>query len=188
MANGPRPDGDATRARILIFLEKNQGAHLSAIIRALQLGNHQATIHLKTLESQSSIWERREGQLLRYFTNTIPPHTSPEDLPNPPQMFTPDSVQFRIIDRLARNPNPSNNAGPLTQGKLADELGCSQQLISHHLIALEKSGCIKSRKSGFRKNWSVLAPGLQAITGGSRSLSSIDHHDLEALIVHYGGE
>ena len=48
MANGPRPDGDATRARIITFLEQNQGAHLSAIIRALQLGNHQATIHLKT--------------------------------------------------------------------------------------------------------------------------------------------
>jgi predicted transcriptional regulator len=188
MANGPRPDGDASRARIIIFLEQNQGAHLSAIIRTLELGNHQATIHLKTLEAQSALWGRREGQFLRYFTSTIPPHTPPEDLPNPPQIFALDSMQFRIIDRLARNPTPSKNTGPLTQGKLAGELECSQQLISHHLIALEKSGCIKSRKSGFRKNWSVKAPGLQAITGGLRSLSTVDHHDLEALIAHYGGQ
>ena len=58
MANGPRPDGDASRARIITFLEQNQGAHLSAIIRALELGNHQATLHLKTLEGQSALWGR----------------------------------------------------------------------------------------------------------------------------------
>ena len=188
MANGPRPDGDATRARIITFLEQNQGAHLSAIIRSLQLGNHQATIHLKTLEGQATLWGRREGQFLRYFTSSIPPHTPAEELPNPPQVFTPDTMQFRIIDSLARGSTPSKNVGPLTQGKLAEKLECSQQLISHHLIALEKSGCIKSRKSGFRKNWSIKAPGLQAITGGLRSLSTVDHHDLEALIAHYGGQ
>lgn len=185
MANGPRADGDATRARILAFIEHNQGAHLSAIIRALSLGNHQATIHLKTLEGQTNIWGRREGQYLRYYTSTISPHTPPEELPNPPLTFTPETMQFRIIDRLARNPNPVGEKGPLTQGILADELGCSQQLISHHLISLEKSGCVLSVKAGFRKKWRVLAPGLQAITGGLRSLSTVDHHDLAALITHY---
>ncbi|MBT4060121.1 MAG: ArsR family transcriptional regulator [Euryarchaeota archaeon] len=186
MSSGPRADGDATRTRILKFLTQNQGSHLSAIIRALQLGNHQATIHLKTLEGQSKLWGRREGQLLRYYTSTIPPHTPHEQLPNPPQSFTPDTMQFRIIDRLARNPKPVGQTGPLTQGMLAEELECSQQLVSHHLISLEKSGCVKSQKAGFRKKWRVLAPGLQAITGGLRSLSTVDHHDLEALIAHYG--
>jgi predicted transcriptional regulator len=186
MGTGPRADGEASRVKILTFLEKNQGTHLSAIIRALELGNHQATIHLKTLQDQTTIWARREGQFLRYFTSTISPHTPPEELPNHPQVFPPDTMQFRIIDRLARNPNPTGETGPLTQGKLAEGLECSQQLISHHLIALENSGCIQSRKSGFRKKWRVLAPGLQAVTGGLRSLSTVDHHNLAALIAHYG--
>ncbi|MBC8437653.1 MAG: ArsR family transcriptional regulator [Euryarchaeota archaeon] len=185
MGSGPRVDGDATRTRLSEFIENNQGTHLSAIIRALSLGNHQATIHLKTLESQGRVWARREGQYLRYYSSTIPPHTPVEQLPNPSLSYTPDTMQFRIIDRLARTPSPSSNRGPLTQGTLAEELDCSQQLISHHLISLEKSGCVKSEKSGFRKHWRVLAPGLQAITGGLRSLSTVDHHDLAALINHY---
>jgi predicted transcriptional regulator len=185
MSSGPRADGDATRKRILSFIESNQGTHLSAIIRALQLGNHQATLHLKTLVDQNKIWGNREGQFLRYYTSAISTHTSTEQLPNPPQIFTPDTMQFRIIDRLARNPNPNGTKGPLTQGILAEELGCSQQLVSHHLVALEKSNCIKSKKFGFRKKWRVLAPGLQAITGGLRSLSTVDQHDLTALIAHY---
>ncbi|HJM19246.1 MAG TPA: hypothetical protein QF802_02175 [Candidatus Thalassarchaeaceae archaeon] len=186
MGKGPRADGDATRKRIISFIESNQGTHLSAIIRALQLGNHQATIHLKTLEEQTKIWGNREGQFLRYYTSIISPLIPLDQLPNPPQIFTPDTMQFRIIDRLARNPNPKGAKGPLTQGILAEELGCSQQLVSHHLVALEKSNCIKSKKFGFRKKWRVLAPGLQAITGGLRSLSTVDQHDLTALITHYG--
>jgi len=58
-------------------------------------------------------------------------------------------------------------------------------LISHHLISLEGSGCVRSKRAGFRKQWRVLAPGLQAITGGLQSLSSLDHHDLDALMQHY---
>ncbi len=185
MGNGPRADGDATRARIISFIENNQGSHLSAIIRALSLGNHQATIHLKTLEGQAVVWGRREAQFLRYYTSTISPYTPQEELPNPPLTFTPDMMQFRIIDRLARNPRPEARKGPLTQGILAEELGCSQQLVSHHLISLEKSGCVRSVRKGFRKEWWVLAGGLQAITGGLRSLSTVDHHDLTALIAHY---
>ena len=185
MGNGPRSDGDNARQRILEFLDGNQGTHLSAIIRALQLGNHQATIHLKTLVDQGKIWCRKEGQFQRYYTMKIPPNTAIKDLPHPPQLFTPDTMQFKIIDRLARSPNSQAVKGPLTQGILADELNCSQQLISHHLISLEKNNCVKSKKTGFRKKWRVCAPGLQAITGGLRSLSTVDQHDLTALIAHY---
>jgi predicted transcriptional regulator len=185
MSKGPRADGAATRKRILAFIESNQGTHLSAIIRALQLGNHQATLHLKTLVDQTKIWGNKEGNFLRYYTSAISPLTPTEQLPNPPQIFSPDMMQFKIIDRLARNPNPGGVKGPLTQGILAEELDCSQQLVSHHLVALEKSNCIKSKKSGFRKKWRVLAPGLQAITGGLKSLSTVDQHDLTALITHY---
>ena len=185
MATGPRADGDPARARMVGFIELNQGAHLSAIVRGLMLGNHQATIHLKTLESSGSVWGRREGRFQRYYTSSIPAHTPVDQLPNPPMSFTPDTMQFKIIDRLARNPPGNVPTGPLTQGQLAGELGCSQQLVSHHLISLEMSGCVKSRRAGFRKQWRVLAPGLQAITGGSHSLSTVDQHDLEALIQHY---
>jgi predicted ArsR family transcriptional regulator len=185
MATGPRADGDPARERIVHFLEHNQGAHLSAIVRALRLGNHQAAIHLKTLEGLGSLWGHREGRFQRYYTASIPPHTPAEQLPNPPLAFTPDTMQFQIIDRLARNPPGTTSIGPLTQGQLAIQLGCTQQLISHHLISLEGSGCVRSKRAGFRKQWRVLAPGLQAITGGLQSLSSLDHHDLDALMQHY---
>jgi predicted transcriptional regulator len=185
MAPGPRADGDPSRQRIVSFLERNQGAHLSAIVRALMLGNHQATIHLKTLEAAASVWGRKEGVFLRYYTASIPTNTPAEQLPNPQVIYTPDTMQFRILDRLARNPPGTSSTGPLTQGQLAEELGCSQQLVSHHLISLEGGGCVSTKRSGFRKQWRVLAPGLQAITGGLQSLSTLDHHDLDALIKHY---
>jgi predicted ArsR family transcriptional regulator len=185
MAPGPRADGDPARESIVAFLQLNQGAHLSAVVRALRLGNHQAAIHLKTLQGLGSIWGRREGRFQRYYTASIPPHTPVDELPNPQLAFTPDTMQFQIIDRLARNPPGTTSTGPLTQGQLAEQLGCSQQLVSHHLISLEESGCVNSRRAGFRKHWRVLAPGLQAITGGSQSLSTLDNHDLDALMQHY---
>ncbi len=185
MAGSVRVDGDHTRSRITSFLSNNQGTHLSAIIRALQLGNHQAAMHLKTLEANGQVWGLRVGQLLRYYTNQIPSNTPVDQLPNPPVTYPPDSMQFQIMDILARNPATLDEKSPLTQGKVAERLGCSQQLVSHHLLTLEGNGCVLSKRVGFRKQWRVRAAGLQAITGGLRSMSSVDHHDLGALLAHY---
>jgi hypothetical protein len=53
------------------------------------------------------------------------------------------------------------------------------------MLSLEESGCVISRRAGFRKVWKVTAAGLQALTGGARSLSTVDAYDLDSLISHY---
>jgi len=180
-----RQDGEQTRERISSFVALNQGIHLSGIIRALELGNHQAALHMRTLAAEARVWSRTEGRYLRFYTSSVSPHTPPDQLPNPPVTYPDDSMQWKLLDRLARNPASIGVKGPLTQGKLASQLDCSQQLVSHHLLSLEQSGCVMSRRAGFRKVWRVTAAGLQALTGGSRSLSTVDAYDLESLISHY---
>ena len=180
-----RQDGAQTRERISTFVELNQGIHLSGIIRALELGNHQAALHMRTLASEATVWSRTEGRYLRFYTLSVSPQTPPDQLPNPPVSYPPDSMQWKLLDRLARNPASIGVKGPLTQGKLAAQLDCSQQLVSHHMLSLEESGCVVSRRAGFRKVWKVTAAGLQALTGGARSLSTVDAYDLDSLISHY---
>ncbi len=180
-----RRDGAQTRERISSFVELNQGIHLSGIIRALELGNHQAALHMRTLASEAKVWSRTEGRYLRFYTSSVSPQTPPDQLPNPPVAYPPDSMQWKLLDRLARNPESIGVKGPLTQGKLATQLDCSQQLVSHHMLSLEESGCVVSRRAGFRKVWKVTAAGLQALTGGARSLSTVDAYDLDSLISHY---
>ena len=180
-----RQDGAQTRERISSFVELNQGIHLSGIIRALELGNHQAALHMRALASEAKVWSRTEGRYLRFYTLSVSPQTPPDQLPNPPVSYPPDSMQWKLLDRLARNPESIGVKGPLTQGKLAAQLDCSQQLVSHHMLSLEESGCVISRRAGFRKVWKVTAAGLQALTGGARSLSTVDAYDLDSLISHY---
>ncbi len=180
-----RQDGARTRERISSFVELNQGIHLSGIIRALELGNHQAALHMRTLAAEAKVWSRTEGRYLRFYTSAVSPQTPPDQLPNPPVSYPPDSMQWKLLDRLARNPESIGVKGPLTQGKLAAQLDCSQQLVSHHMLSLEESGCVVSRRAGFRKVWKVTAAGLQALTGGARSLSTVDAYDLDSLISHY---
>ena len=57
-----RQDGAKTRERISSFVELNEGIHLSGIIRALELGNHQAALHMRTLASEGKVWSRTEGR------------------------------------------------------------------------------------------------------------------------------
>ncbi len=165
-----RPGGQAQRARITAFIEEHEGTHLGGIVRELDLGNHQATLHLSVLEREGTVWSRRDGRLLRFYTASISRFTPVDELPTPPLVHAPDSILIRLLDRLARVPTRGRPEGPLTQGELAKEIGCSQQLISYHLKQMFGEGLVRSARMGVRKRWSVTPLGL-----------SILQTDLEAL-------
>jgi predicted transcriptional regulator len=181
-----RSSGDAQRARIAAFISEHEGAHLGGIVRKLDLGNHQATLHLSVLEAEGEIWSRRDGRLLRFYSKDISKLTPIAELPTPPLVHAPDSIQIRLLDRLARVPSADRESGPLSQGELAREIGCSQQLISYHLKQLAGEGLVRSERVGVRKRWrvspiglSVLQTGLEALPDGVNSETSEDSETQE---------
>jgi len=165
-----RPAGDQIRTRIESYIADNQGCHLASIIRALGLGNNQAALHLRVLESGGKIWSRRDGRFLRFHTNAISKLYDEGSLPVPPSIHAPAPLQIELLDRLARAPKASATRGPLTQGELASELDCSQQSVSYHLTALESRGFVVAIREGFRKRWRVTAAGLTHLTIGLEAL------------------
>ncbi len=155
-------EGDDQRLRILQFLLQNEGINLGGIIRGLQLGNHQAAHHLRILEEERRIWSRKDGRLLRYYTSAIHVQTPIAQLPAPPLPQDPNSVLIQLLDRLARTPE-GGAMGPPTQGQLALELGCSQQLISYHLKTLTDGGLVIAVQDGVRKIWQVTPTGFNLL-------------------------
>ena len=83
-------------------------------------------------------------------------------LPSPPLPQDPNSVLIQLLDRLARTPE-GGTMGPPTQGQLALELGCSQQLISYHLKALTDGGLVIAVQDGVRKIWQVTPTGFNLL-------------------------
>jgi len=174
-----RSSGEAQRARITAFISEHEGAHLGGIVRELNLGNHQATLHLSVLEAEEDIWSRRDGRLLRFYSKAVSKLTPINELPTPPLVHAPDSIQIRLLDRLARGPTGGRESGPLTQGELARVIGCSQQLVSYHLKQLAGEGLVQSERVGVRKRWrvspiglSVLQTGLEALPDGPDSMGN----------------
>lgn len=150
------------RACILAYIAAYEGLNLGTIIRGLQLGNHQAAHHLRVLEEAQQVWSRRDGRLLRYYTSAVGRQTSPDQLPAPALPQDPNSVLIQLLDRLARTPEGSPT-GPPTQTQLAAELGCSQQLISHHLNSLSDQGLVFAVQEGVRKRWQVTPAGFNLL-------------------------
>ena len=155
-------EGDQMRARIQAYVASYEGMNLGTIIRGLELGNHQAVHHLRILEESQHLWSRRDGRLLRYYTAAVPRHTPVDQLPAPALAQDPNSVLIQLLDRLARTPE-GGAAGPPTQTMLAEELGCSQQLVSHHLKALTDGGLVLAIQEGVRKLWQVTPAGFNLL-------------------------
>lgn len=141
--------GTYQRGRLEGFLTAHPGCHLSGIIRALDLGNHQAVHHLRILEHEGRVWCRRDGRLLRYYTSAVDRAAELSNLPRPVDANQLSDVALMVLRSVVEQeegqPSP-------TQRELAFRLDTSQQLVSHHLKRLESQGLITRRRRGLRTN------------------------------------
>ncbi len=139
--------GNYQRGRIIGFLTAHPGCHLSGMIRALELGNHQAVHHLRILELEGNVWCRRDGRLLRYYTDRVNREAELSRLPRPIDVNQLSDVGLMILRSIAEQ---SPDAPSPTQRELAAELKTSQQLVSHHLRRLESQGLISRERRGLK--------------------------------------
>ncbi len=150
--------GSYQRGRLEGFLTAHPGCHLSGIIRALELGNHQAVHHLRVLENEDRVWCRRDGRLLRYYTSAVDRAAELSNLPRPVDANQLSDVALMVLRSIAEQekgrPSP-------TQRELASRLETSQQLVSHHLKRLESQGLIARRRSGLRTNRELTDEGMR---------------------------
>ena len=161
--------GSYQRGRLEGFLTAHPGCHLSGIIRALEMGNHQAVHHLRVLENEGRVWCRRDGRLLRYYTSAVDRAAELSNLPRPVDANQLSDVALMVLRSIAEQekgrPSP-------TQRELASRLGTSQQLVSHHLKRLESQGLIARRRSGLRTNRELTDEGRRLWATLSEPLSS----------------
>ena len=161
--------GSYQRGRLEGFLTAHPGCHLSGIIRALEMGNHQAVHHLRVLENEDRVWCRRDGRLLRYYTSAVDRAAELSNLPRPVDANQLSDVALMVLRSIAEQekgrPSP-------TQRELASRLGTSQQLVSHHLKRLESQGLIARRRSGLRTNRELTDEGRRLWATLSEPLSS----------------
>jgi len=150
--------GSYQRGRLEGFLTAHPGCHLSGIIRALEMGNHQAVHHLRVLENEDRVWCRRDGRLLRYYTSAVDRAAELSNLPRPVDANQLSDVALMVLRSIAEQekgqPSP-------TQRELASRLETSQQLVSHHLKRLESQGLIVRRRSGLRTNRELTDEGMR---------------------------
>ena len=150
--------GSYQRGRLEGFLTAHPGCHLSGIIRALDMGNHQAVHHLRVLENEDRVWCRRDGRLLRYYTSAVDRAAELSNLPRPVDANQLSDVALMVLRSIAEqeggHPSP-------TQRELASRLETSQQLVSHHLKRLESQGLISRRRRGLRTNRELTDEGMR---------------------------
>ena len=150
--------GSYQRGRLEGFLTAHPGCHLSGIIRALEMGNHQAVHHLRVLENEGRVWCRRDGRLLRYYTSAVDRAAELSNLPRPVDANQLSDVALMVLRSIAEqeegHPSP-------TQRELASRLETSQQLVSHHLKRLESQGLISRKRRGLRTNRELTDEGMR---------------------------
>ena len=150
--------GSYQRGRLEGFLTAHPGCHLSGIIRALEMGNHQAVHHLRVLENEDRVWCRRDGRLLRFYTSAVDRAAELSNLPRPVDANQLSDVALMVLRSIAEQdegrPSP-------TQRELASRLETSQQLVSHHLKRLESQGLIARKRSGLRTNRKLTDEGMR---------------------------
>ncbi len=161
--------GSYQRGRLEGFLTAHPGCHLSGIIRALEMGNHQAVHHLRVLENEDRVWCRRDGRLLRYYTSAVDRAAELSNLPRPVDANQLSDVALMVLRSIAEqeegHPSP-------TQRELASRLETSQQLVSHHLKRLESQGLISRKRRGLRTNRELTDEGMRLWATLAEPLSS----------------
>ena len=150
--------GSYQRGRLEGFLTAHPGCHLSGIIRALEMGNHQAVHHLRALENEDRVWCRRDGRLLRYYTSAVDRSAEMSNLPRPVDANQLSDVALMVLRSIAEQEKGKSSP---TQRELASRLETSQQLVSHHLKRLESQGLISRKRSGLRTNRELTEEGMR---------------------------
>jgi len=150
--------GTYQRGRLEGFLTAHPGCHLSGIIRALEMGNHQAVHHLRILENEDRVWCRRDGRLLRYYTSAVDRAAELSNLPRPVDVNQLSDVALMVLRSIAEQEDGQPSP---TQRELASRLETSQQLVGHHLKRLESQGLITRRRSGLRTNRELTEEGMR---------------------------
>ena len=150
--------GNYQRGRLEGFLTAHPGCHLSGIIRALEMGNHQAVHHLRTLENEGKVWCRRDGRLLRYYTSAVDRAAEISNLPRPIDVSQLSDVALMVLRSIAEQED--GNKSP-TQRELASNIDTSQQLVGHHLKRLESQGLIIRKRSGLRTHRELTEEGMR---------------------------
>ena len=150
--------GTYQRGRLEGFLTAHPGCHLSGIIRALEMGNHQAVHHLRILENEGKVWCRRDGRLLRYYTSAVDRTAETSNLPRPVDASQLSDVALMVLRSIAEQ---EEGQTPPTQRELASSIGTSQQLVGHHLKRLESQGLITRRRRGLRTNRELTEEGIR---------------------------
>ena len=150
--------GTYQRGRLEGFLTAHPGCHLSGIIRALEMGNHQAVHHLRILENEKRVWCRRDGRLLRYYTSAVDRAAEISNLPRPVDASQLSDVALMVLRSIAEK---EDGQKPPTQRELASAIGTSQQLVGHHLKRLESQGLITRKRSGLRTNRELTEEGMR---------------------------
>ncbi len=163
MVGATRKDhrGEFQRGRIVGILTTNQGIHLSALIRILGLGNHQAAHHLSVLEEQGDIWNKRVGREIRFFTSDVPRGTETGDLPSIDVSINENSIPYRILVILYENQDVEGNDS--TQKEISAILKTSKQLVSYHIRILEERGFVERNRRGLGYRVSITPEGTRHI-------------------------
>ena len=150
--------GTHQRGRLEGFLTAHPGCHLSGIIRALEMGNHQAVHHLRILENEGRVWCRRDGRLLRYYTSAVDRAAELSNLPRPVDANQLSDVALMVLRSIVEQEDGRSSP---TQRELASRLETSQQLVGHHLKRLESQGLITRKRSGLRTNRQLTEEGMR---------------------------
>lgn len=120
------------------------GINYSEIKRRTGLPSGVLVHHLRTLEKHGFIASRRDGALRRFA-----PTRAEMPAPAPPPV-TP--MQRRVLDLLER--------GPMTQRRIAETLGLTQQGANQHVKALERRGLLAIRYEEGEYRCHAIKPGF----------------------------
>ena len=153
--------GEFQRGKIIGVLATNQGIHLSALVRILGLGNHQAAHHLKVLEERGDIWHQSVGREVRFFTSDISKRTDIDNLPNIDISINENSVPYRILTILYENHDTLGRE--FTQKEIAQTLKSSKQLVSYHVRILEERRLIQRKRKGVVYRVAITTEGIRHI-------------------------
>jgi len=132
--------GDEVRASICRYLVRSPGAHFRDVQRTLQLSPGQTSHHLRVLEREGLIVERRQGRYLHYFPAGTPADTRSA-------LGAARHPARRVLVEALRE-------GPRTVKELAEISGLAPSTLQHHMRVLREEGIIEARGTRPRR-WSM---------------------------------
>jgi DNA-binding transcriptional ArsR family regulator len=145
-----RSAGEEVRAGICRYLRGSPGAHFRDLQRQLGLSPGQAAHHLRVLERDGLIVERRQGRYIHYF-----PAGTPAEARGPLGALR-HPKRRALVGVLER--------GPCTLRDLGLRANVPPSTLHHHVRVLREAGVIEAR--GVRPRlWALVQPGLPPADG-----------------------